>query len=181
MRTSNRLNPLSPPIAGENARIMKAIGKKGKEIQTDPALSGYAQLCKASFAEGKTQYIDLGADGMDTGIARMTIHEANGFLDGMYPRTVTPSVAIEKRKCSASAEGLENFLEEERIKLERLRGILTGAIKEDASLASLVGEMDYLYLHFPDSYLGFSGEPAFLKRVRIELEYFLKTLTIPWS
>ena len=88
---------------------------------------------------------------------------------------------MEKRKFLASTGDLGKFLEAERKNLETLRGILTGTLKEDKSIETLVGEMDYLFLHFPDSYLGYSDKPAFLKRVRIELEYFLKTLTNPLS
>lgn len=188
MRTSARLNPVSPMIASEASQVTKAAGKQGKEVLTDPALSGYAKLCGACFAASATQYIDLGVTGMDTGIAHMSFARAKDLLDGMNPVSDNRSDAIEKRKFLPSSESIEKFLDEERNKLEYLRGILTGTLKEDRNeeetkktVMTLVGEMDYLFLHFPDSYLGFSDKPDFLKRVRIELEYFLKTIRNPSS
>jgi len=159
LRTSGRFNPQNPSIAGENAQVTKVIGKNGKEIRTDPALSLYAQLCRASFAGSRTSYIDLGATGMDTGIGRMNAACAKDLLDGIFSRQETRSDAMEKRKFLASTGDLGKFLEAERKNLETLRGILTGTFKEDMNeneknIETLVCEMDYLFLHFPDSYLG---------------------------
>jgi len=186
MRTSGRFNPQSPSILSEGSQVTKVIGKNGKEIRTDPALSLYAQLCKASFARSKRSYIDLGSTGMDIGIEKMTEACAKDILDGIFIGQQVPPDAMEKNKFSVPPKDLENFLGEERKNLEALKGILTGTSKGDMTeddakktVSTLVGEMDYLFLHFPDSYLGFSDKPAFLKRVRIELEYFLKTLTNP--
>jgi len=73
------------------------------------------------------------------------------------------------------------FLESEKRSLELARGILTGEtvmLDGAAILEATLRETDYLYIHFPDGYKGYSADPAFLKRVRIELEYFLKTIKI---
>jgi len=181
MRNSGRYNPAGPTIAAKSAQVTKGIGKNGREIQTDPALSLYAHLCGTSFAESKTPYIDLGATGMDTGIKRMSFSGASELLDDIYSDVTARSDPMEKKKFLAASEDLKKFLNTEQKKLECLRGIFTGTLKEGKKVETLVGEMDYLFLHFPDGYLGFSDKPAFLKRVRIELEYFLKTLTNPSS
>jgi hypothetical protein len=74
---------------------------------------------------------------------------------------------------------IDEFIAEEHERLLRLRDILTGKEKPADSgeeVARLVNEADYLYLHFPDGYRGYRNDPDFLKRVRIELEYFLKVI-----
>ena len=58
-------------------------------------------------------------------------------------------------------------------KLLEIKQILTGE-KESSNLEKLLLDCGYLYLHFPDGHDGLKLTPDFLKRIRAEVEFFLK-------
>jgi hypothetical protein len=73
---------------------------------------------------------------------------------------------------------MEGFLRRERETLAELRGILTGRAGS-ARLETLLDECDYLWAHFPDCAETGGRRPgaddiSFLKRVRFEIDPFLK-------
>jgi hypothetical protein len=153
---------------------MRERGKGGSTVNTDPALSGYAALCVARFG-GETRLFDLGSRGLETGCRRVSFEEADAMIRESGPGTVSPLSPL-----SVDASMLSDFLAKERESLLAIRDALTG--KGSADSARLLGELserDYLFLHFPDGYRGADASSAFLKRARIELEYFLKTLERP--
>jgi hypothetical protein len=177
---ANRLAPLlsSPPSLAPNAGGTR--GKDGSTAYTDPSLSGYASLC-ASFYSGVTPpFMDIGSSGLDTGLPRASPEEAEAYL-AEYRRErgfATRTEAIDGGRNDIDAIG--HLLREERDALVHARGIMTGEIAEEypaQALEDILRERDYLYLHFPDGYRGFSADAGFLRRVRVEIDYFLKTIS----
>ena len=65
----------------------------------------------------------------------------------------------------------------EKEKLIKLRQGLTTGNLDKKQLFALLESMDYLYLHFPDGHKA-SLEISFLKRVRAEIDFFLKDITL---
>ncbi|MCR5188314.1 MAG: hypothetical protein K6C97_05200, partial [Treponema sp.] len=68
----------------------------------------------------------------------------------------------------------------EKCQLERLLALLEGKIKlnkEDLEkeILKIVGQREYLYLHFPDGYK-FTYNQSFLNRIKSESQAFLKYL-----
>ena len=75
---------------------------------------------------------------------------------------------------------LKKLLLKETEKLHTLKKMLTGDMPFDLDIASnILKSSNYLYIHFPD-YTDFSTlkiqDISFLKRIRIELEFFLKII-----
>ncbi|MCF0241840.1 MAG: motility associated factor glycosyltransferase family protein [Treponema sp.] len=86
---------------------------------------------------------------------------------------------LKKITCSKENKCTVNdFLDKEKIALNRIKSILSGEIKMEEEnrykiLKELLLNREYLYLHFPDGY-ALSMELNFLKRVRSEIDGFLK-------
>ena len=72
---------------------------------------------------------------------------------------------------------INKFYETELNALKKIKAMLTGKDKtEDKLLEKLLIEREYLYLHFPDAHLGLKMERSFLKRIRAELDFFIKDI-----
>jgi hypothetical protein len=172
-----RLCPAERSAISNASAVETVIGKDGAPARTDPALSGYAALCAARFGS-EVHLFDFGASGIPTGCAQVSIDDARSIIAGY-----APSPLPDPARASVDESRLTAFLSEEKDRLRAIRAILTGqdARKEGEAdrLRECVEESDYLYLHFPDGYRGYSASDAFLRRIRIELEYFLKTLEHP--
>jgi len=160
-------------------------------VYTDPSLAGYAGLCRAYFGTGmsggEVGFYDLGETGLDTGCKPLSPSGAEKICvelrcaetaAGNRPATAAHPPVTEKT--------VRDFLDNETAMLEELKGILTGKIAcgdiaggtAGERIAGLVKQLDYLHIHFPDGYKADVRDTGFLKRVRVELEYFLKTLGV---
>ena len=89
-----------------------------------------------------------------------------------------------KSENSSMTKKIENFFAEEILALEKAKSLLADGEKSEyreknlslqEQLKSLLECRDYLYLHFPDGQK-FSFEISFLKRIRAEINFFLKQL-----
>ena len=88
----------------------------------------------------------------------------------------------EKAFAEQKTLAVRNFYEEEKRALSRLKNILSsgGNMSEDernAEIEKLLAAREYLYLHFPDG-LKVSLDLSFLKRVRAEIDFFLKDIEV---
>ena len=133
----------------ENALLLEAAEKAaGKVAAADKALTDKAAATKSAAAEGS--------------------------------RTITaPESAVPQLDAQVSA-----FLTGEKTALLTLKDLLMHgdasgfrdtAVSLDDQLRALLTGREYLYLHFPDGYRVSTGT-AFLKRVRAELDFFLKQI-----
>jgi hypothetical protein len=177
--TENRLHPANGIDAAFSPGVTVSRGKNGEPVNTDPALTGYAELCRAMFGKARTNeqgFIDIGKKGLDTGCTTAVEEIVKKMTT---PRNSERAESGTTTLPSKTETKLAEFLMAEHRRLLRLRDILTGKEKPANAreeVARLVNEADYLYLHFPDGYRGYRDDPDFLKRVRIELEYFLKAI-----
>lgn len=173
MNTSTRFFPAGNAMACFGSGVYQSNGKNNEQVYTDPSLSGYAHLCEAQF--GKISNIfDVGQTGLRNGCIPVSEIDATKTIMTTHPRSNT-----EQQKVSIDICTITSFLENEKTLLSELKNILCGfTVSEDTEekVKSLVTELDYLFCHFPDGYKGYSAEKSFLNRVRIELEYYLKTL-----
>lgn len=78
---------------------------------------------------------------------------------------------------SSIKQTVKDFLSIQHEKLTEIKEILIGN-KDSTNLRSLLQDCGYLYLHFPDGEKGPKLIPDFLKRIRAEVEYFLKITDI---
>ena len=70
----------------------------------------------------------------------------------------------------------EFYCQEEAMLKELSDGLSQGGISKER-IRVILEEADYLYLHFPDGYKP-SLDTSFLKRVRSEIDFFLKDIAI---
>lgn len=89
-------------------------------------------------------------------------------------------VEVYEENFSEEKREVNEFLLNEKEALIQLRDILSGKtemseIERNKEIKSLIENREYLYLHFPDGYK-FSMELNFLKRIRGEIDGFLKIL-----
>ena len=104
-----------------------------------------------------------------TGTDEKAVHEE---------KTFTERTAFSERK----ALSVRNFYEKEECALERLKNILSSGrnMSEDerrVEIEKLLAAREYLYLHFPDG-LKASLDLSFLKRVRAEIDFFIKDIEV---
>lgn len=188
---ASRVSPpgSSVPSLAENAHETR--GKDGAVVYTDQLLSGYASLCGSFFSGMENAFMDIGRTGLETGLARATYAEASSYL-AEYAGTHGGEAGADSIADASGLAGerghigegidagaVRRLLREELDCLDLARRIMTGEISEADSgntLDEILRERDYLFLHFPDGYRGYSADASFLRRVRVEIDYFMKTI-----
>jgi hypothetical protein len=200
--STDRLHPIEPLAA--LATGVKPI----RGGHTDPALERYAAQCEARFASrrnanGEFRFVNLGISSLLPSFApaaetlfRTALCAAVALqaVDNLHviateqtteaqgrERIGLPTNEKETVGGDSAKQSAREFLERERDALAEIKRILTGeqtGAEAAARLRELATERDYLYLHFPDGERGYREDVAFLKRMRIETEYFLKTIEV---
>jgi len=185
--SSSRVAPILSvvPDFAEGATV--ATAKNGAAVRTNPSLAGYADLCAASFRNAHPAGIfDIGEEGLECGMIRISEQEASSLLDRFGRaegetdgRVVRGGYEPPRQIKSGSRETICAFLAEEKKRLETIRSALTGeSAVDDRSLRESIAEADYLFAHFPDGHAPKFDDVSFLRRVRVEIDFFLKTIDI---
>ena len=146
--------------------------QKNRELITTANLTGYAELFNYVF-KGMPNLFDVSSHGL-----RLELPAAN-------PEKIIKSygsgrIMQESSKDSFTESRIQDFINGEISALEELKDIFTGKItlsenEKLSKIKELLESREYLYLHFPDGYR-LNLSQAFLNRIRIEIEYFLKIL-----
>jgi hypothetical protein len=167
--TSCRLHPAGDVGAAFAPGATLAEDKNGRQVYSTVALKGYCESFKAAFS-GTPALYDAGQGGLDLGIER------RGIVGIKEERGVEETGEAWLRPGGRLPPPLTNEIEA----LQELRAILTGkCTAAEERVYDLLREHEYLFLHFPD---GWDLTPekardrAFLKRVRSEIDSFLKAM-----
>ena len=175
---TNRLMPLANYDAAFRPGAICVQGKNAT-VYTDQALSGYAQQFAGFFCGAKNLF-DCGESGLGLGIPAARLNTDAVCTDA--ESTSTPALCT-KSDDKALAEKVAAFFVQEKAALERLKDLLMHgeAVKSpdmtvQEEIAQILERREYLYLHFPDGYAYRPTDIAFLKRVRSEIDFFLKDL-----
>ncbi|MDR3355860.1 MAG: DUF115 domain-containing protein [Spirochaetaceae bacterium] len=159
------------------AAAMRGRAVAGGGAYSDPVMENYRSLFGREFAgTGRVFAIAgrgpaLGVDTLSREAARQAMAVAGG-RNGASPAAAAPA--------PSRAPLLRAFIEREKGLLYELLGILTGDSKAAAGrLDSLLDAASYLWAHFPDCAATDGARPpssdiVFLKRVRAEIEPFIK-------
>jgi hypothetical protein len=171
----NRLNPIEKINSSFKPHAYYQLGKDNKYHITDPALSTYAQLFSARYSMIENLW-DIGNIGINLGSRYCTLDQMLENTKNYHKKNYNiNSSQITKENC----ENARMFLNTELDSLIRIKKILTGESKEEtAVLQKLLEEREYLFLHFPDAFLGLQMNESFLKRIRAELDIFIKTIQL---
>lgn len=175
-----RTSSLIDPAAAFRPGVVRASGKAGAPVRTDPALRSYRDLFHREFGD-RERLLDAGSGGLDLGIQRITMEEAAGILGSAGgPRGGAP-----ERGPMADAERVARFIDGELERLDELRSLLTGG-GSGADLRRILADCDYLWAHFPEYAGAEDAAPdadnlAVLKRIRAEIDPFRKAFSIARS
>jgi len=197
-----RLAPLSSVTSSFKQYISKQVDKNGRPILTDRALQRYQELFIREFA-GNLRLKDIRPWGLDLQIQQGTLEELlnysadhsmsndNSGRVGFKVAEVDGSKAAETggdiATINEKAAVLQALLADELASLQRLRAILSGEAPAAAGeLDRLLDYCDYLWAHFPECAAAGRRRPgtddiSFLKRVRAELDYFIKLVELNFT
>ena len=184
LRCQSRLKGLLNADAAFGQSVFKTLSKAGTNVLSNPGMKHYRDLFENQFGECSSRLFDISGSGLPLGIKTLSMEEALGALTSSDTMVNRPN---NDKKTMPNAEKLHDFIHNEVDSLLALRGILTGSSPMDYNiLANLIDECDYLWAHFPD-YAASSRRPtkaeleaggqtvvSFLKRVRVEIDPFLK-------
>ena len=188
--SSDRLSQIDAIDAAFSPASSLVQGKDGKTYASSPVMISYRQIFENSFSRSENIF-DAGACGLDLGIKKIDGRNAEGILNG-FPGAQNPcdrrktfaEKISELRTDSPHEKSAGTFLENEKKSLEKLRDLLSNGEKsiymeKDSTLSEQIERLlygrEYLYLHFPDGYR-LSMDPGFLKRIRAEIDSFLKMI-----
>lgn len=161
-------------------------GNSGKKFATSVALKGYAEIF-SRFFYGRKNLFDCRETGLPLRLEKKDLDGEKDFFTAEEKdrKNALPNLA-ENEKSENCEENLKteicHWLKNEISALETLREILIGKTKIPADninneIMKILDCREYLYLHFPDGFLA-QTNPSFLKRVRAEIDFFIKDLSV---
>ncbi|MCL2191932.1 MAG: DUF115 domain-containing protein [Treponema sp.] len=191
LRRQNRFTGILNADAAFGVTVSAVTSKNGEKVFSNPALYGYRDLFEREFAEfgcSPPQLFDIAGNGLSLGIKALTLETAFDILSATGRTVPKPRHADhDETEVATLAEELKAFAQVEQDRLMLLRGMLTGKTCMDhGALDTLINECDYLWAHFPDCAAsnrrppqaemeaGTDAAVSFLKRVRVEIDPFLK-------
>ena len=155
-----------------------AVSKTGEQTRSNPAMRKYRDLFEHEFG-GNSRLFDIAGPGLPLGVRTITAARAFAILNEPGDLSGTRKNAAGGRKKSQAGE-ITAFARRETDTLKELKDTLTGSVPpEPGKLDALLDTADYLWAHFPEcAGTGRRRPPAtdlsFLKRIRTEIEPFLK-------
>lgn len=185
LRLSNRMTGIDSIAASFGPSSIPCSGKNGKTIFSLKNLESYARQFVNLFSREKNLF-DASDSGMNLGIPMC---KPDFSITGSLAEKKAEQIAGSAQNALQSPElkklsGASKFMEEERTALEKLRDLLSKGEKSayrkngeslDHQIQTLLKEREYLFVHFPDG-CGPKMSLDFLKRVRAEIDFFLKQM-----
>lgn len=168
-------------IADYNAAFRNGASKigniNGKDYYTDISLSGYAESFKDTFSRAKN-FFSCSESGLDIGLPFASTDQVNEFLSKTAAKDDDISF-----KTTKGRSGIIEYMNEEESALKEIKTLLSKGRTQnetqqdfDKKLEALLSCREYLFLHFPDGYKYDIKNLSFLKRVRSEIDFFLKDI-----
>lgn len=158
--------------------------KNSNKMITSKALQSYALLFTELFSDQQNVF-DIGKSGIDLKTAKADFEKIIGQKTELKTeKTVYASSTDLKLKSK-----VQNFIKTEKEALEQLKDLFTkgenSSYRNPAQslkdqIENLLKKREYLYIHFPDA-IGPTNPQSFYNRIRIELDFFLKELTVAQS
>lgn len=165
------------------------IGKNKKRSRSDVILKSYADSFKSLFEKEINLYdagcsgIELGIPFADSDVVLQTVSSEQLQSDELLCGTPLTSSAV-KKSIEYRKEKMQDFYRTEYDALTKIKDLLSSGDKSEYrdmtvslsdQLYALLEPREYLYLHFPDGYK-LSTDLSFLKRIRAEIDFFLKDI-----
>lgn len=176
----NRINRPENYVSCYSENSFPVPSKNGGQMFSSPVMVSYAQNFVSYFSGAKNLF-DAGICGIDLGLARKT--DADICADRAIREDDIPdNIFRPENFISGNHSNIESFCRNEISALGTIRSLLTEGERSSCrnkkipltqQLQELIEPRDYLYIHFPDGH-AFSMSEAFLKRVRAEIDFFMK-------
>ena len=169
--STNRLYPVQNYGSAFSSATKMADDKNGSKTFTTHILSSYANTFNSLFQDEKNLF-----DSADSGLPLLIPQKKPDKTDCDIIQNL--SFSCPTRESQKNKTELLQYFKQETAALTELRSILTGETKlpeaeRNNRIIELLKDREYLYLHFPDGWK-VSTDIAFLKRVRAEIEVFIK-------
>jgi len=169
------------------AGVFRALSKSGVSVYSNPVMRNYRGLFEREFGS-VPRLFDIEGSGLPLGVKTLSMEEAMREL-GISNLCREPALVSENHYSDIEQQvgevrdknlRLFSFFENEKKRLDELRGMLSGeTAAERKRLEILIEELDYLWAHFPDCAGGLRpdlSDVSFLKRVRVEIELMMKLI-----
>lgn len=177
---ANKINGAENYVSCYSANSFSVPSKNGSKMFSSPVMVSYAQNF-VSYFSGVKNLFDAGICGIDLRLERKTNETI--LADNINTRRKGSDIFIRPENfVSRNISSIKSFCRNEISALRTIRNLLTeGEESSDRDkknplthqLQELIEPRDYLYIHFPDGHV-FSMNEAFLKRVRAEIDFFMK-------
>ena len=172
--SQNRLYPPSAYSAAFSPLAEKVPSKDGRVFYTTRTLKNYAELFNGLFC-GEENLFDASDSGINLNIMSKKPQPA---LTGQETSEEGSKSSLHQAFSDSQKENIKTFLSNEKLALEKLRDVLTGKeklspLEQKEYIIKEASSREYLFLHFPDG-ITFKYETSFLKRIRTEIDFFLK-------
>lgn len=177
---SNRTNSLIKVDSSFKIGV-NSFNIENKKIISDKALQNYAIQFVENFSNIQNLYnlsdvsifdfVDNNKKINQTEVTKIIEITKNIFTD----KEKKEIHFVEKISCDTK-DKIKNFISNEIIELEEIKNYLTNGNIQIESLLEKINQHDYLFIHFPDGYKNATEDISFLKRVRNEIDFFLKIL-----
>ena len=154
------------------------IDKNGKSLVSTAILSEYAKIFAAYFSRRLKNCFDARHCGLPLELPQTNLSDSERFISSFNE---IPNNG-QKNCILTSTKELIDYFTAEKNALEELKLIFTGKIifpknESEEKIKLLLAEREYLFLHFPDG-INPSLDESFLKRVRTQIDYFIKIFNI---
>ncbi|MGP1588235.1 MAG: 6-hydroxymethylpterin diphosphokinase MptE-like protein [Treponemataceae bacterium] len=161
------------------------VGSKkiAENLYTNRILENYAMDFISRYSKTKNLFnlskIKLG------NILNMETNEFINFIDYASPKTFPKKKQNCKNLCnlidtntdlSSYSEKYLKFITKEKKELTKIRDYLSNGNIDAEQLVQLIDLHEYLFIHFPDGNGGCKNNISFFKRVRNEIDFFLKQM-----
>ncbi len=182
--SSNRLKTIANYDSAFKNGAIKAGKANGTNFFTDIQLSNYAKSFREFFGKSRN-FFSCSPFGLNIGLTQVKKEEVKYFLQKLKsPEKNIPNEAKQNIKSSEKIrKEILLYLKNEESALEEIKILLSGRKSENQTnedfereLEALLSCREYLFLHFPDGFKCDIKNTSFLKRVRSELDFFLKDI-----
>ena len=155
--------------------------KENKKIISDKPLQNYAIQFLENFNHIENLYnlSDISIFDFVNNNKKINQIDTKKFLEitKKYFSTNQNKENIFVEKMPETTKGkIKKYISNEIFELEEIKNYLTNGNIQIENLLAKINQHDYLFIHFPDGYKNATEDISFLKRVRNEIDFFLKIL-----
>lgn len=176
LSSNNRKTPIEQLAISFSNTEQTLMGKNNLPVKTIPSLLGYSSICKYRYSKNN-EIFDIGKSGLPLGFPNISVDSAIAEAQSV---NLSQDEIFYSSDSLQTTDKISQYYNEEIQKLNKIKNILVSG-DDSEKLLDLINQCDYLFYHFADGYKGAINDIAFLKRVRSEIDFFIKDFSIALS